>query len=62
MQVQSLDGVDPQEKRMATTPVFSPVTFMDTGTWWATVHGVTKSQTQLSTHTPKGDKKTKASY
>ena len=21
------------------------------GAWWATVHGVTKSQTQLSTHT-----------
>ena len=24
---------------------------MDRGTWWATVHGVTKSQTQLSAHT-----------
>ena len=24
-------------------------TFMDRGTWWATVHGVTKSRTQLST-------------
>ena len=23
---------------------------MDRGTWWATVHGVTKNQTQLSTH------------
>ena len=23
---------------------------MDTGAWWATVHEVTKSQTQLSTH------------
>ena len=23
---------------------------MDRGAWWATVHGVTKSQTQLSTH------------
>ena len=23
---------------------------MDTGVWWATVHRVTKSQTQLSTH------------
>ena len=22
--------------------------FMDTGAWWATVHGFTKSQTQLS--------------
>ena len=24
---------------------------MDIGDWWATVNGVTKSQTQLSTHT-----------
>ena len=24
---------------------------MDTGAWWATIHGVTKSQTQLSTET-----------
>ena len=24
---------------------------MDRGAWWAEVHGVTKSQTQLSTHT-----------
>ena len=24
---------------------------MDRGAWWATVHGVSKSQTQLSTHT-----------
>ena len=24
---------------------------MDKGVWWATVHGVTQSQTQLSTHT-----------
>ena len=24
---------------------------MDRGAWWATVHGVTKSRTQLSTHT-----------
>ena len=23
---------------------------MDRGAWWATVHGVTKSQTRLSTH------------
>ena len=23
---------------------------MDRGAWWATVHGVTKSQTQLSNH------------
>ena len=25
---------------------------IDRGTWWAKVHGVVKSQTQLSTHTP----------
>ena len=25
---------------------------MDRGTWWATVHGVAKSWTQLSTHVP----------
>ena len=24
---------------------------MDKGAWWATVHGVTKSQTRVSTHT-----------
>ena len=25
---------------------------MDRGAWWATVHGVAKSQTQLSSHAP----------
>ena len=25
---------------------------MDRGAWWATAHGVAKSQTQLSIHTP----------
>ena len=25
---------------------------MDRGAWWATVHGVTKSRTRLSTHVP----------
>ena len=24
---------------------------MDRGAWWATIHGVTKGQTRLSTHT-----------
>ena len=24
---------------------------MDRGTWWATFHGIAKSQTQLSSHT-----------
>ena len=32
------------------TPVFSPGEFHG-GTWWATVHGFTKSWTQVSTHT-----------
>ena len=26
---------------------------MDRGAWWATVHGVTKSQTRLSIHIPR---------
>ena len=33
---------------MATTSVFLPGESMDGGTWWATVHGVTKSLTRLS--------------
>ena len=28
---------------------------MDRGTWWATVHGVSKSWTQLNTHTHTAD-------
>ena len=30
---------------------------MDRGTWWATVHGVTKSQTLLSTHIKSNQKR-----
>ena len=41
---QSLGWEDPLEKEMA-TPVFSLENPMDRGAWWATVHGVTKSQT-----------------
>ena len=37
---------DPLEK--GTAPVFLPGDSRDRGAWWATVHGVTKSQTQLS--------------
>ena len=51
-QFRSLGREDPLEKRMAThssilawSILASP---MDRGAWWATVHGVTKSQTQLS--------------
>ena len=37
--VQSLGHEDPLEKEMATH------SFMDGGAWWATAHGVAKSQT-----------------
>ena len=50
MQVQSLGQEDPLEEEMATPLQYSrqesPV---DREAWWATVHGVTKSQTRLST-------------
>ena len=49
IQVQSLGWEDPLEKEMATQPtsVFFPGEFMDRGPWWATVHGVTKSQSHI---------------
>ena len=47
----SLGWEDPLEKGKATlpTPVFRPGEYldMDRGAWWATVHGITKSQTRL---------------
>ena len=47
--VQSLDLEDPLEKGMATQLQYSCLeNFMDRGAWRATIHGVTKSQTQLS--------------
>ena len=48
--VQSLGWEDPLEKELA-TPVFSLESPMDRGAWWATVHGVTKSQTGWTTST-----------
>ena len=39
-QVQSLGQEDPQEKKMATTPVFLPGTPQTEEAWWATAHGV----------------------
>ena len=33
------------------SPVFLPGKFLDRGAWQATIHGVTNSRTQLSTHT-----------
>ena len=42
--VQSLGWEDPLEEGMA---IYSSILAMDRGAWWATVHGVAKSQTQL---------------
>ena len=36
------------KKEMATTPVLLPGKSYERGAWWATVHGVTESQGQLS--------------
>ena len=48
-QVQCLDQEDPLEKGMATHSSISCLeNSMDKGAWWATVHGVAKSQTQWS--------------
>ena len=48
--VRSLDWEDPLEKEMATHS--STLAWkMDGGAWWATVHGVTKSGTQLNDFT-----------
>ena len=47
-QVQSLDQEDPLEKGMATRLYSCLKDSMDRGAWRGTVHGVEKSQTQLS--------------
>ena len=47
--IQSLGWGDPLEERMVTH--YSILAWripMDRGAWWATVHGVAKSQTRLS--------------
>ena len=50
--VQSRGWQDVLEKEMAThSSILAWKILIDRGAWWATVHGVTKSQTQLSTHT-----------
>ena len=47
--VKSLGWEDPLEKEMAThSSILAMENSMDRGAWWATVHGVTKSWTQLS--------------
>ena len=46
--VQSLSGEDPLEKGMAThSSILGLENPMDRGAWWATVHGIEKSWTQL---------------
>ena len=51
-QVQSLGREDPLEKEMAThSSILAWRIPMDRGAWWATVHGVAKSQTRLSDFT-----------
>ena len=47
--VQSLGWEDPLEKSMAThSSILAWRIPTDRGAWWATVHGVAKSQTRLS--------------
>ena len=49
--VRPLGWEDPLEKGMATHSfILAWIILMDRGAWRATVHGVAKSQTQLSTH------------
>ena len=44
--------LDPKsEQAMAPTPVLLPGNPMDRGAWWAAVHGIARSQTQLSDFT-----------
>ena len=42
---------DPLEEEMAThSSILAWMISLKNGTWWATVHGVTKSQTRLGMH------------
>ena len=56
-QVPSLDREDSLEKKMAThSSILAGKNPMDREAWWATVHSITKSQTQLkrlSTQAPR---------
>ena len=55
--VGSIPGLGiPWRRKWQPTPVFLPENPMDGGAWQATVHGVTKSQTQLSDFTSLLDK------
>ena len=47
--IQPLDQKDPLEEEMAIhSSILAWTTPVDRGAWWTTVHGDTKSQTQLS--------------
>jgi len=53
VQVRSLGGEDPLEKEMEMHSRILPRDIPwteDKGSWWATVHGIAKSQIQLNTH------------
>ena len=52
-QVQSLDQEDPLEKEMAThSSILALKNSMDSGAWWATVHGVARVRHDLATKPP----------
>ena len=44
-QVQSLGQEDPLENKWQPTPVFLPRKLREKESWWAIIHGVTKSNT-----------------
>ena len=46
--VRSLSQKDPLEEEWQPTPISCLENPMDREAWWATVHGVTKSQTRLN--------------
>ena len=55
-QVQSLGWEDPLQEGMAThSSILAWRVPMAREAWWATIHGLTKSQTQLTEHTHKSD-------
>ena len=50
--VPSLGGEDPLEEEMAIHSIILAWRIsMDRGVWWAKIHGVAQSSTQLSEHT-----------
>ena len=50
--VQSLGEEDSLKEEMAILQYSCLENSTDSRAWWAAIHGVTKSSTQLSTHTP----------